>query len=199
MPTFFYLCTKFNKKYVEKFIDLVKTRRSMRKFTDDRVTDEELKELMRAALMAPSSKGSHCWEFAVVEDAAVLTQLSTCKQVGSAFLAEAPMAIVVLADPQVSDVWIEDASVASTMLLLQAEDLGLGACWVQIRDRQDENGVPAEEIVRRILGIPEHLRILSIVAVGRKGMERKPFNEDRLLWNKIHKYDPLQPLFEEKN
>ena len=171
----------------------------MRKFTDDRVTDEELKELMRAALMAPSSKGSHCWEFAVVEDAAVLTQLSTCKQVGSAFLAEAPMAIVVLADPQVSDVWIEDASVASTMLLLQAEDLGLGACWVQIRDRQDENGVPAEEIVRRILGIPEHLRILSIVAVGRKGMERKPFNEDRLLWNKIHKYDPLQPLFEEKN
>ena len=199
MPTFFYLCTKFNKKYVEKFIDLVKTRRSMRKFTDDRVTDEELKELMRAALMAPSSKGSHCWEFAVVEDAAVLSQLSTCKQVGSAFLAEAPMAIVVLADPQVSDVWIEDASVASTMLLLQAEDLGLGACWVQIRDRQDENGVPAEEIVRRILGIPEHLRILSIVAVGRKGMERKPFNEDRLLWNKIHKYDPLQPLFEEKN
>lgn len=199
MPTFFYLCTKFNKKYVEKFIDLVKTRRSMRKFTDDRVTDEELKELMRAALMAPSSKGSHCWEFAVVEDAAVLTQLSTCKQVGSAFLAEAPMAIVVLADPQVSDVWIEDASVASTMLLLQAEDLGLGACWVQIRDRQDENGVPAEEIVRRILRIPEHLRILSIVAVGRKGMERKPFNEDRLLWNKIHKYDPLQPLFEEKN
>lgn len=171
----------------------------MRKFTDDRVTDEELKELMRAALMAPSSKGSHCWEFAVVEDAAVLSQLSTCKQVGSAFLAEAPMAIVVLADPQVSDVWIEDASVASTMLLLQAEDLGLGACWVQIRDRQDENGVPAEEIVRRILGIPEHLRILSIVAVGRKGMERKPFNEDRLLWNKIHKYDPLQPLFEEKN
>lgn len=199
MPTFFYLCTKFNKKYVEKFIDLVKTRRSMRKFTDDRVTDEELKELMRAALMAPSSKGSHCWEFAVVEDAAVLSQLSTCKQVGSSFLAEAPMAIVVLADPQVSDVWIEDASVASTMLLLQAEDLGLGACWVQIRDRQDENGVPAEEIVRRILGIPEHLRILSIVAVGRKGMERKPFNEDRLLWNKIHKYDPLQPLFEEKN
>lgn len=199
MPTFFYLCTKFNKKYVEKFIDLVKTRRSMRKFTDDRVTDEELKELMRAALMAPSSKGSHCWEFAVVEDAAVLSQLSTCKQVGSAFLAEAPMAIVVLADPQVSDVWIEDASVASTMLLLQAEDLGLGACWVQIRDRKDENGVPAEEIVRRILGIPEHLRILSIVAVGRKGMERKPFNEDRLLWNKIHKYDPLQPLFEEKN
>ena len=171
----------------------------MRKFTDDRVTDEELKELMRAALMAPSSKGSHCWEFAVVEDAAVLSQLSTCKQVGSAFLAEAPMAIVVLADPQVSDVWIEDASVASTMLLLQAEDLGLGACWVQIRDRKDENGVPAEEIVRRILGIPEHLRILSIVAVGRKGMERKPFNEDRLLWNKIHKYDPLQPLFEEKN
>lgn len=171
----------------------------MRKFTDDRVTDEELKELMRAALMAPSSKGSHCWEFAVVEDAAVLSQLSTCKQVGSSFLAEAPMAIVVLADPQVSDVWIEDASVASTMLLLQAEDLGLGACWVQIRDRQDENGVPAEEIVRRILGIPEHLRILSIVAVGRKGMERKPFNEDRLLWNKIHKYDPLQPLFEEKN
>lgn len=168
----------------------------MRKFTGESVTEEELKELMRAALMAPSSKGSHCWEFAVVEDADVLAQLSTCKQVGSAFLAEAPMAIVVLADPQVSDVWIEDASVASTMLLFQAEDLGLGACWVQIRDRQDENGVPAEDRVRAILNIPDHLRILSMVAVGRKGMERKPFNEDRLLWDKVHRYDPLRPMFQ---
>lgn len=184
---------------MEKFIDLVKTRRSMRKFTNERLSDSELKELMRSALMSPSSKGSHCWEFVVVDDPDVLLQLSACKQVGSAFLAEAPMAIVVLADPQVSDVWVEDASVASTILLFQAEDMGLGACWVQIRNRANENGENAEDNVRQILGIPDHLRILSIVAVGHKGMERKPFNEERLLWDKVHIYSPLLPMFDNEN
>ena len=71
-------------------------------------------------------------------------------------------------------------------MLLQAGALGLGACWVQIRNRSMEDGKPAEEIVRAILGVPEHLRVLSIVAIGHKGMERKPFNEDRLLWEKVH-------------
>lgn len=170
----------------------------MRKFTPERVSDAELKELMRVALMAPSSKGSHCWEFVAVDDAEVLEQLSTCKQAGAAFLAESPMAIVVMADPQVSDVWIEDASVAASMLLFQAEDMGLGACWIQIRDRKDEAGQSAEDNVRRILGIPDNLRILCIVAIGRKGMERKPFNEDRLLWDKVHVYSPLLPMFENK-
>lgn len=182
---------------MENFSELIKIRRSMRKFTSELLSAEEVRLLLRAALIAPSSKGTHCWQFVVVDDPDTLQTLSQCKAQGSDFLAGAPLAVVVVADPAVSDVWIEDASVATTMMLLQAEDLGLGACWIQVRERFDAQGVSAEQNVRRILGIPEHLRVVSIVAVGHKGMERKPFNEDRLLWEKVHIYSPMLPAFEE--
>lgn len=171
---------------MESFADLVRLRRSMRKFTDEQLTPEEVETLLKSALMAPSSKGKHAWQFIVVDDKEMLQALSTVKTVGSDWLGGAPLAVVVVGDPTESDVWIEDASVASTILLYQAEDLGLGACWVQIRERYNTEGVPAEDLVRALLNIPEPLRILSIVAVGHKGMERKPFNEERLLWEKVH-------------
>lgn len=168
------------------FYDLAARRRSMRKFTSENLSQEDLAALMGTVLMAPSSKGTCCWEFVVVDKRELLQQLSECKEHGSAMLADAAMAVVVLADPSVSDVWIEDASVATTYLLLQAEDSGLGACWVQVRNRQTADGSPAEEMVRRILNVPSHLRVLSIVALGHKGMERKPFNPENLKWDKIH-------------
>ncbi|MCR4920686.1 MAG: nitroreductase family protein [Bacteroidaceae bacterium] len=180
---------------MNSFSELIKMRRSMRKFTDELLSADEARLLLRAALMSPSSKGLHAWEFVVVEDKATLEMLSQCKSQGADFLSGAPLAVVVLGDPQVSDVWIEDASVAATQMLLQAEDLGLGACWIQVRDRHDAEGGDAEENVRRILGIPDQLRVLAIVAVGHKGMERKPFNEDRLLWEKVHVYSPMLPCF----
>lgn len=157
----------------------------MRKFTPEKPTAEEVRLILRAALMSPSSKGLHAWQFVVVDDNEQIQQLSQCKAQGSDFLAGAPLAVVVLADPAVSDVWIEDASVASTMMLLQAEDLGLGSCWIQVRERKDAEGHDAEDNVRRILGIEPSLRVLSIIALGYKGMERKPFNEERLLWDKV--------------
>lgn len=167
------------------FDKLIAQRRSIRKFTEEQLTEDELQKLMRAALMAPSSKGTHSYEFFVVQDSDKLQALSTAKDRGGELISGAPTAIVVGAKPEVSDVWIEDASVASTMMLLQAEDMGLGACWVQIRERQDVDGNNAEENVRQIVGIPSDVSIVSIIAVGHKGMERKPQNEDKLLWEKV--------------
>jgi nitroreductase len=101
-------------------------------------------------------------------------------------LADAALGIVVLADPLVSDVWIEDASIASLMIQLQAEDLGLGSCWIQVRERFTADGVPSNEYVHEVLDIPLQLQVLSIIAVGRKGMVRKPFDEEHLQWEKVH-------------
>lgn len=171
---------------MENFSDLVRLRRSMRKFTEEQLTPEQVETLLRAALMSPSSKGKHAWHFVVVDDKAMLDRLAHCKAQGADFLAGAPLAIVVVGDTSESDVWVEDASVASSVLLYQAEDLGLGACWIQIRERYLDDGTAADDIVRALLNIPEPLRVLSIVAVGHKGMERKPFNEERLLWEKVH-------------
>ena len=169
-----------------KFSELIKTRRSMRQFTDELLSGDDVKLLLRAGLMAPSSKGMHSYEFVVVEDKQMLAALSECKAGGSDFLAGAPLAIVVLADPAVSDVWIEDASVAATHILLQAEDLGVGACWIQVRNRYTADERSAEQIVKSLLNIPEEKGVVCIIALGHKGMERKPQNEDRLKWERVH-------------
>ena len=157
----------------------------MRKFTDEELTQEQVVALLKAALMSPSSKRSNPWQF-VVDDKETLQKLSLCKEMGSSFLKDAALAIVVMADPLVSDVWIEDAAIASLMIQLQAEDLGLGSCWIQIRERFTTDGTPSGEFVHDVLDIPLQLQVLSIVAVGHKGMERKPFNEEHLQWEKIH-------------
>lgn len=171
---------------MEHFSDLIKNRRSMRKFTEQELTQDEVVTLLKAALMSPSSKRSNCWQFVVVDDKETLKKLSFCKEMGASFLANATMAVVVLADPLASDVWIEDAAIASLMIQLQAEDLGLGSCWIQVRERFTADGTPSGEFVHDVLDIPLQLQVLSIVAIGHKGMERKPFNEEHLQWEKIH-------------
>ena len=72
------------------------------------------------------------------------------------------------------------------MIQLQAEDMGLGSCWIQVRERFGADGVPANEYVHDVLDIPLQLQVLSIIAVGHKGMERKPFDEAHLQWEKVH-------------
>ena len=171
---------------MESFSELIKKRRSTRKFTEEELTQDEVVLLLKAALMSPSSKRSNCWQFVVVDDREMLARLSRCKAHGAELLGGAPLAVVVLADPLASDVWIEDASIASLMIQLEAEDLGLGSCWVQVRERSTAEGVPADEVVRELLDIPLQMQVLSIIAVGHKAVERKPFDEDNLQWEKVH-------------
>lgn len=171
---------------MENFSELIKRRRSMRKFTGEELTQDEVVSLLKAALMSPTSKRSNSWQFVVVDDKSTHGLLSKCKEAGASFLKDAAVGIVVLGDPLASDVWIEDASVASIMIQLQAEDLGLGSCWIQVRERYTATGMSADEFVHGVLDIPLQLQVLSIIAVGHKGMERKPFDEDKLQWEKIH-------------
>ena len=165
---------------MEQFSELARNRRSHRKFTDEKLTEEQLQVLLDAALMAPTSKGMHSYSFCVVENSATLAALSQCKSMGSQFVADAQCAIVVLASPELSDVWIEDASTAAMSILYQAEDLGLGACWVQVRERQDAEGRDSADVVREILSIPASERVLCIIPLGHKGMERKGQNLDKI-------------------
>lgn len=171
---------------MENFSELIRNRRSMRKFTGEELSQDEVVALMKAALMSPTSKRTNSWQFIVVDDKETLKELSRCKERSSSFIADAALAIVVMADPLESDVWIEDASVASIMIQLQAEDLGLGSCWVQVRERFTAAGIPSDEFIHGLLDIPLQLQVLSVIAIGHKGMERKPFDEAHLQWEKIH-------------
>ena len=172
---------------MKSFSQLITARRSMRKFTDEQLTPEQVRLLLRAALIAPTSKRTNSWEFIVVDDKELLKSLSVCKPVAAQFIAEAALAVVVCADPLKSDVWIEDASIASIYMQLQAEDLGLGSCWVQVRERMSAGeSQTSGEYISQLLDIPQPLQGLSVIAFGHKGMERKPFNEDNLQWEKVH-------------
>ncbi len=171
---------------MDNFSELIKKRRSMRKFTNEELTQEQVVSLMKAALMAPTSKRSNAWQFVVVDNKELLKKLSLCKEQSAQFIADAALAIVIVADPLASDVWIEDAAIASIYIQLQAEDLGLGSCWVQVRERFTASGIPSNDYVHEVLDLPLQLQVLSIIAVGHKGMERKPFDESHLQWEKIH-------------
>ena len=168
------------------FKDLIQKRRSIRKFTEQKLTPEQVELLMRAALMSPSSKNATPWQFVLIEDKEVLQKLSLCKNYGSKLVADCALAVVVIADPLGSDVWIEDASIASLMIQLQAEDLGLGSCWVQIRNRETPDTTSSEEYIKVLLDIPLYMQVLSIVAIGNKAQERSPFDETKLQWEKLH-------------
>lgn len=168
------------------FTELLKRRRSTRKFSKEKINSDDVVELMKAALMSPSSKRTTPWEFVVVDEPATLQALAKCKEHGSKLIEGAALAVVVLGDPLQSDVWIEDTSIASILMQLQAEHLGLGSCWVQVRERFAADGTASDELVRDILNIPLQLQVLSIVAFGHKAEDKKPFDEEKLQWEKIH-------------
>lgn len=165
---------------MEQFSELARKRRSHRKFTAERVSEQHIQTLIETALMSPTGKSLRSCSFCVVESPELIASLSQAKNMGSQFATEAKCCIVVLGDPSISDVWIEDASAAAMSVLYQAEDLGLGACWVQIRERQNVEGRDSECVVREILSLPEGIRVLCFLAIGHKGMERKEQNIEKI-------------------
>ena len=171
---------------MKDLIELLKKRRSCRRFTSETVDKESIKHILKAALMSPSGHRYNPWEFYVVEDKETLKALSVSKAAGAALLEGAAAAIVVVADTTKTDVWVEDCSIATIIMQLAAEELGLGSCWVQIRLRKDEEGKNANDNVKRTLNLPEHYSVLSILALGHKEKESKPFDEEKLQWEKVH-------------
>jgi len=147
-------------------IDLLRTRRSIRRFTAQPVEQEKLDLLLEAALRSPSSKDNTPWEFIVVTDPERLQKLSVAKAHGAGLLAGASLAIAVCADPAKSDVWVEDAAIAATIIHLEATDLGLGSCWVQIRLRQRQDQSSLQAYLADLLGLPAGLMVLAIIGIG---------------------------------
>lgn len=166
-------------------LELLKKRRSIRKFKEQSIEQEKIAQLVQGALLSPSSRSFTPWEFIVVTDKAVLQQLAKSKQAGSTFLKGAPLAIVVLADPKASDVWIEDASIATILIQMMAESMGLGSCWVQIRERKHDENTSSEDYVRQVLQIPEHIKVEAIVGIGYPDEVKTPHREEDLKYQKV--------------
>ena len=166
-------------------LDILYRRRSIRKYKTTKLDPAIVQQLVKAALLSPSSKKNQPWQFIVVEDTEVLKQLALAKK-GAGFLKNAPLGIVILADPAISDVWVEDTAIAATILHLTAEALKLGSCWIQIRERQFTETESCEDYMRGILGIPENLKVASIIAIGYPDESKPPYSDRDLLFDKVY-------------
>ncbi len=171
-------------------IQLLRNRRSIRKYTDIPVEAEKLEILKEAVLRAPSSKNINPWEFIFVEDREIIRKLKLCKPHGTVPLETAPLAVIICADETKNDVWIEDCSIASILLQLTAQSLGLGSCWIQVRNRHSHTSVTSEQYIQELLGIPPNFRILNIVTAGyaQTVREGKPVSELQYEKIKINRF-----------
>ena len=167
------------------FLDLIRQRRSIRKYKQNQIETDKINLLVEAFLRAPTSMGKNPWEFVLVTDQDLLTKLSTSKPHGASFLKNAVLGIVVCADPNVSDVWVEDASIASIFIHLAAASLELGSCWIQIRERPHDDTQSADSYIAGLLGLPGHLKVLSIIAVGYPDEAKPGHAAEKLNYDKV--------------
>ena len=155
-----------------EILDIFANRRSVRKYTDTPLEDEVLDKILKAGLLAPSGHARRPWEFILVRDKRMLEQLSGCRSSGANMLKQAAAAIVVIADEQKQDVWIEDCSVALGYMHLAASALNLGSC---------------EEFLREALGFPPNFKAEAILALGVPQRSPSPHDLQKLNLAKIHK------------
>jgi len=175
---------------MNNFHDLIINRRSIRKYTGEQLDPEQVRLILEAGLMAPAGKRKNPWHFVVVDNRATLEALSKAKDMGAAPLATAALGICLCADPNDSDTWVEDLSVASIQIQLQCTDLGLGSVWVHMRNRYDETGNSAVYNVKKILNLPDQYEVLNVISIGHIGEERKPYDTEKLQWEKVQVFEP---------
>jgi len=140
-------------------LEVIKTRRSIRRYTGDVVSDEDINKVLEAGRWAPSADNSQPWTFVVLRSREVKEKLAGTLPCGK-FLSQAALGIAVVIDEAASSNAVEDGAAATQNVLLEAHSLGLGACWI------GTYGSPHEASARKVLKVPEDKRLLSVIAIG---------------------------------
>lgn len=169
-----------------ELIDILLKRRSVRRFKDDDIKQEDLEKILEAGLLAPTSRNRKPCNFLIVENRETLEKLAKSKESGAEMLAGCNKAIVVVANTLISDTWIEDSSIALGYMHLMAASLDVGSCWVQIHLRKTTDGKDAEQTVKEITGLDDYFRIVGILALGMPEGEVKAHKPEDMDKSKIH-------------
>ena len=168
-----------------QLLKLALKRRSVRRYTNAVLDQQIIDEIMKVALTAPCSFGHMPVEFVVVRDKQRIKDLAGCKSLGGSQIIGADTVIVVMVKLDRGEFWIEDGAIASTYILLAAEQYDIGACWVHIRNRTGKSRSSDEEI-RELLGVPEGYAVLNLVALGGKGENVPPYRIEDFDESKVH-------------
>jgi len=166
-------------------IDTIMSRRSVRKFTGEKVPEEDIKTILKAAMAAPSAVNVQPWSFIVVQDEELLGELAN-RLPHAKMLAGAGTGIIVLGHPEKDDTyareyWVQDCSAASMNILLAAKALGYGTVWTGVYP--DGSKV---DTVREVLNIPDDIIPLNVIPIGfpaEEGRPRDKFNEGNISWD----------------
>ncbi len=168
--------------------DMIMHRRSVRQYTDEKIADDVLEKILYSGLAAASSKNRRPWEFVVVRDKNMLSRLGECRPSAGNLLGKCDTAIVVAADSELVDVWVEDCASAMTQMHLMADALGVGSCWLQVRLRTAPDGSrETQAVIRELLEIPEKYSVMAILTLGMPTSHPGARTVEDLLLDKIHR------------
>lgn len=152
---------------MEALLEIMRKRRSIRKYTGEPVPQEKIEMILQAGLLAPTGKNLKSVSFILVKEKETLARLADSRAVGAATLKGAAAAIVVIGNTGIQDVWTEDCSIALTQMHLMASSLGVGSVWIQSRLRQSaEEGRSTDDFLRGLLGFPAEYAAEGILALG---------------------------------
>jgi len=153
----------------KELINMIFTRRSIRKYTAEPVSEKDIKTMLEAAMAAPSASNRKPWHFIVVTNRKILNNLAKAHPYGK-MLSEAPLCIAVCGDKTISTrSWVQDCSAATENLLLAATALGLGAVWLGVHPREERVNP-----IRKVLNIPENIVPLNLISIGHPAEEKEP-------------------------
>ncbi|MFH1834147.1 MAG: nitroreductase family protein [bacterium] len=162
-------------------MEAIFNRRSIRKYTEQPVSDEMVTDLLRAAMTAPSAQNQQPWGFVVARDKRLLEGLAAAHPY-SGMIREAPVAIIVCGDlsrERSPDFWVQDCAAATENLLIAACSLGLGAVWTGTYPRKERM-----DNVRSLVALPPHIVPFAVVPVGHPA--EHPVPADRYDARRVH-------------
>ena len=162
-------------------LEAIAKRRSIRKFLDVPVTDDQLRELLEAAMLAPSAKNGQPWQFVAIRKPETLAKLRESQPYAvSLSTAKACICVCGRVDPALPGYYQQDCAAATENILLQAQHMGLATCWMGVSPRPERMQAVAE-----ILHIPEDIAPFCLIAVGVPAEERETpqrYDESRVHW-----------------
>ena len=168
-------------------LELMKKRRSIRSYTSEDISEENLDKILSAGLLSASGRAIRPWELIVVRNQDTLRKMADSRDHGAKMLEGANAAVIVIADETKTDVWTEDCSIVMANMHLMASSLGVGSCWIQGRLRKSAGGDGTEEYLRKLLGFPENYKLEATLSLGMPENVPEPRETAKELWKKVHR------------
>ena len=163
-------------------MEAILSRRSIRRYTGEPVPEELIKELLEAAMSAPSASNQQPWQFVIVDDRRILDEIPKIHPYAQ-MVKETSWAIAVCGDTDLASMsgyWVQDCSAATQNILIAANAMGLGAVWLGVFPREER-----VKTAQKLLGLPEHVMPLCFISIGYPAEKKPP--SDRYDESRVHR------------